>query len=172
MEWQQVVVDIFEWIPQSLEKALRGLTQADLDHRPSADTNSIGWLTWHLTRGQDRAFADFAGEKQLWIKNGWHARFGRPGDPADTGFGHRLADVAAFKSPDVTTLLEYNRAVVDRSKKYLSSMTSEDLSRPFNHPRFPTVAARLMAAINDSFQHTGQVGYLRGLMKGKGWMDV
>jgi len=65
MEWQQLIADVFVRISQGLERVLDGLTVDDLNQRPSADCNSIGWLAWHLTRSQDRNIGEFMGEEQL-----------------------------------------------------------------------------------------------------------
>jgi len=92
MEWRQLIIDIYERISQVLERALEGLTQDDLNQRPNPDSNSMGWLAWHLTRVQDRAIADLTGEEQLWVKEEWHSRFDRPADPQDVGIGHSLED--------------------------------------------------------------------------------
>jgi len=172
MEWQQLITDTYERIAQILEKTLDGLTLDDLNQQPHPDSNSIGWLAWHLTRTQDRAIADLIGEEQLWVKDGWHARFKRASDPKDTGFGHTSQDVAAFKSPDVQTVLGYHHAVLDRSKHYISNLSESDLDQELDHPRYPTVGERLVGVISDNLQHAGQVAYLRGLLKGKGWLDA
>jgi hypothetical protein len=172
MDWQQFPIDAFERILQTLEKALVDMTQADLNTQPRPDCNSMGWLAWHLTRTQDRAITDLTGEKQLWIKDSWYARFNRASDVADTGFGHKPEDVAAFKSPDAATVLGYHKAVFQQTKQYLGSLSVTGLGRKLDHPRFPTVEARLVAALNDSLQHVGQIAYVRGLLKGKGWMEV
>lgn len=172
MKWQTLIVDVFEKIPQVLGGALDGLTQEDLNHQPSHDTTSIGWLVWHLARVQDRAIAGLINEEELWVKDGWHAKFNRPPDPQDFGIGNTPEDLAAFKSPDVRTLLDYYKAAHSRTKRYLTNLTETELDRKLDHPRFPTIGVRLAALINDNLQHTGQVAYLRGLSKGKGWMDV
>ncbi len=113
------------------------------------------------------------GEEQLWTKGKWYAKFNRAADPADTGFGHTLEDVAAFKSPDSKTILEYQRAVLERTKSYRVGKLSEtELEREFENPRNPamnTVRARLLAIINDNIQHVGQAAYVRGMFKGQGW---
>jgi hypothetical protein len=172
MKWQQFIIDIYERISQVLERALEGLTQDDLNQQPKPDSNSMGWLAWHLTRVQDRAIVDLAGEEQLWIKDEWHSRFNRPPDPQDFGLSHTLEDLAAFKSPDVQTILGYHYAVMERSKHYINSLSENDLDRELDHPRFPTVGIRLLAVISDNLQHAGQVAYVHGLLKGKGWLDV
>jgi len=175
MKWQELIIDGYGRILQVLEKALSGLTQDDLNQQPHPDCNSMGWLTWHLTRVQDNHIADLMGEDQLWVKDGWHAKFNRAPDPKDIGFGHSSEDVAAFKSPDVETLLEYHRAVLERSKRYISTLSTADLDQELNEPWFqplPTVGVRLVSIMSDNLQHAGQVAYLRGLLKGKGWLGV
>ena len=172
MEWQQLIIDIYVRISQVLERALEGLTQDDLNQQPNPGSNSMGWLAWHLTRVQDRAIADLAGEEQLWIKNEWHSRFIRPADPQDVGVGHSSEDLAAFRSPDAQTLLAYHHAVLERSKHYINNLSQTDLDREIDHPKYPRVGLRLQSIISDNLQHAGQVAYVRGLLKGKGWLDV
>ena len=174
MQWQQLVTDIFEYISHELEHALDGLTVDELNQQPYPDCNSIGWLTWHLTRAQDRVTADLLGEEQLWTKDNWWARFNRTPDPKDMGFGHSLEDVAAFSSPDTSTLLEYHHAVLGQSKRYITNKLSEsELNREFDNPLNPAITnvrMQLMRLINDNMQHLGQVAYVRGMLKGWGWL--
>ncbi len=174
MKWQQLITDIYERISQELEHALDGLTVDDLNQQPRPDCNSIGWLTWHLTRCQDRVAAELLGEEQLWTKDSYYAKFNRTPDSEDTGIGDTLEDVVAFRSPDALTLLEYHRAVLEQSKRYISGKLSEtELNREFDNPRSPTITnvrTSLMRLINDNMQHLGQVNYVRGMLKGWGWL--
>jgi len=173
MKWQQLVTNIFLRISQELEMILDGLTVDELNKQPAPDANTIGWLVWHLTRGQDRGLGDAMGEEQLWIKDKWYARFNRAPDPADTGFRHGPKDVAAFRSPDGKTLLEYHRAVLERSRRYLEKELAEaDLEREVERPTLAMVLpvhVLIVGAINDGLQHVGQAAYVRGLIKGQGW---
>ena len=101
-------------------------------------------------------------------------KFNRPSDPEDIGFGHSLEQVAAFKSPDVETLLGYHRAVLERSKRYFLTLTSSDLDRELDEPWYqplPTIGVRLISILGDSLQHAGQMAYVRGLRQGKGWQQ-
>lgn len=171
MEWQGLITDGYGRVLQVLEESLDGLTQDDLNQQPHPDCNSMGWLTWHLTRIQDDHIADLMGEEQLWTSGGWHARFNRPPEPKDIGFGHSSEDVAAFRSPDVKTLLGYHRAVLEQTKGYITTLSLSDLDRELHEPWFqplPTVGVRLISVLSDSLQHAGQVAYLRGLLKSKG----
>ena len=171
MKWQQVLVDSFARVAKGLEEALAGLSQSDLDEQPHSDCNSMGWLTWHLTRGQDSAVSWLTGQKQIWIENGWHAKFNRAPNTGDSGFGAKSEDVAAFRSPEVEVLVGYHRAVFEQSKQYLGNLTTKELGRNLNSPAFPNVEALLVAMLSDGLQHLGQVAYLRGLLKGRGWMN-
>ena len=175
MEWQEMITDCYERGFQVLESALEGLGQDDLNQQPHPDCNSMGWLTWHITRVHDHHMAGLTGEEQLWIKDGWHAKFNCLADPDDTGFRHSSEEVSAFKSPNVELLLKYNRAVLERSKNYIASLSTSDLDRELNEPWFqplPTVGVRLVSIASDNLQHAGQVSYLRGLLKGEGWSNI
>ncbi len=171
MEWRDLVIDAYGRAGQVLERALGGLTQDDLNYQPHPDSNSMGWLTWHLTRAQDVRLSALMGKEQLYITDGWYAKFNRPPDPQDRGFGHSSEDVAAFRSPDVQTLLGYYRAVLERTKSFLTALPAAELGRELDEPRqpVPTVGARIVDVLSDNLQHAGQVAYLRGMLKGKGW---
>jgi hypothetical protein len=172
MEWYDLLADFYGRVLEFLENVLKGLTEDELNWQPSEDCNSIGWLTWHLTRQHDVQVASLMGEDQLWINEGWHARFGRAPDPQDIGFGHTPEQVTAFKSPDIQTLLDYHRKVLERSKKYFLTLSQADLDRKLNEPWFqplPTVGVRLISILEDSMLHAGQAAYVRGLRQGKGW---
>ena len=172
MEWHDLLSDGYGRVLDFIENVLRGLTEDDLNWQPRHDCNSIGWLAWHLTRQQDAQIASLRGEEQLWIKDGWHSKFQRPPDPEDSGFGHTPVQVSAFKSPDVQTLLDYHRAVLERSKLYFPTLSKADLDRELDEPWFqplPTVGVRLVSILEDSLLHAGQAAYVRGLCQGKGW---
>ena len=172
MEWRELIIDGYGRVLQVLEKALDGLPPDDLNQQPHPDSNSMGWITWHLTRVQDDHIADLIGEEQVWVRDGWYARFNRSPDPKDTGFGHSSEDVATFRLPDAEILLEYHRAVLERTKRYIATLSTTDLDRELNEPWFqplPTVGVRLVSILSDNLQHAGQVAYLRGQLKGKGW---
>ena len=174
MEWQQLIIDFFTRISQELERVLDGLSIDDLNRKPSPDCNSIGWLAWHLTRSHDRNLSELARKEQLWIKDKWYTRFNRAPDPSETGVGHSSEDMAAFKSADSKTILEYHHAVVELAIQYIDSNLSEtDLKRRVKSPTLKnaaTVRRRLLGIISEGLQHVGQAAYVRGLLEGKGWL--
>ena len=174
MEWKDMFIDSYDEAFKSVERALDGLSQKDLDLQSRPDCNSLGWTTWHQARELDGLISSITGEEQLWIKDRWHEKFNRSPDPTDSGTGHSPEQVAAFNSPDVTTLLEYYQAALERAKHSIISLSSSDLDRKIDDPwteYFPTVGSRLLVALAEANQHAGQVCYMRGHLKGKGWQE-
>lgn len=174
MQWQGLIADGYGRPLEVLEKALGGLAQDDLNWQPRPDCNSLGWTAWHLTRVQDAEIASLMGEEQLWVGDGWHGKFGRAPDPEDTGFGHSPEEVKAFKSPEADIQLEYFRAVLERTKRYLYTLSLADLDRELNEPWYhplPTVGVRLVSVMSDALEHAGEISYLRGLLTGRGWLS-
>lgn len=172
MEWQEILSVEFERISRSLEIALEGLTAEDLNWQPKPDSNSIGWLTWHLTRWQDAQVSSFMKKEQLWIKDEWYAKFGRPADASDHGMGDKPEDLAKFKSPDAATLLGYNRAVLAQIKDFFPTISPGDLDKVAQGTSFqppPTLGLSIIGLMTDGMQHAGQAAYVRGLRQGMGW---
>lgn len=174
MEWHDLLLDGYGRAHQLLEHVFHGLDQDDLDWQPRADCNSMGWLAWHLTRQHDAQIASLMGGEQLWLKNNWHSKFNRLADSKDVGFGHTPEQLAAFKSPDVKTLLDYHSDVLARSKRYILGLSKDDLDKELDEPWFkplPTLGVRLISIMDDAVIHAGQAAYVRGLRQGKGWQN-
>lgn len=174
MEAKDIVVDGLSRIRGILQRSLNGLSLDEVHRQPSHDTNSIAWLTWHLSRVQDNGIAGLFDQPQAWISQGWHATFGMAPDPDNEGGGHTPAQVAALRVTSVQTLLDYHNAVSECSKSYVTALSPADFDRTLNEPQYqplPTVGVRLVSILSDNLQHAGQVAYLRGLFQGKGWMS-
>jgi hypothetical protein len=167
MEWRELIVDGYDRLPDLVKEALGRLPASVLDRPPQRGANPLGWTAWHLTRVQDSQIADLAGGEQLWIRDGWHRKFKRPADPEDTGYEHTPDQVRAFRSPSVATQLAYLRAVVERTKQYLASVTPAELDRELDEPWYtprPTVGVRIVSILADCHQHAGEASYIRGLL--------
>src|SRR5712692_5785685 len=175
MDSKDVLIDGYGRIPRSLSMALEGLTAEQLTYRPTEQANSIAWLAWHLTRVQDHHLSDLAGREQAWIADGWHAKFGKPADPADTGQRYTPEQVAAIRPADPSLLLDYHNAVYQRSVEYVQTLSPADLDRVLYEPQWnpmPTVGVRLVSVISDNTQHAGQVAYLRGCIENRHWFPA
>jgi DinB family protein len=170
VEWRELIVDGYDRLPELVEDALAGVRTADLDWQPRPGCNPLGWTVWHLTRVQDSQIADLMGEADLWTRDGWHAKFGRPPDHDDSGYGHTPEQVRAFRSPSAKVQLDYLRAVTDRTKKYLASLSPTDLDRELDESWQtppPTVAVRIVSIVTDCHEHAGEASYIRGLLKAR-----
>jgi hypothetical protein len=174
MKWQQLLAEVYLKLSSEFENILDGLALEDLHRRPAPDANTIGWLLWHTTRSLDRTIGDVIRGEQLWIKEGWYARFNREPDPNETGVGHSFREAGEFKVPDIQTLRDYHRAVISVTLEYLGSLSETELDKEFEASYSSGTTApvhrRILGNINDCFQHVGQAAYVRGLLKGQGWL--
>jgi uncharacterized damage-inducible protein DinB len=160
-----VLLDAFERIRDSVHPAVNGLSEDELAYRPDAESNSIAWLVWHLTRIQDDHVADLAGRSQVWTDAGWADRFALPLDAADTGYGHD-ADAVAKVTADAASLLGYYEEVHQKTLEFVGSLAEPDLTRVVDERWNPpvTMGVRLVSVVVDDLQHVGQAAYVRGLL--------
>ena len=175
MDSKDVVVEALGRIRGLLGMSLKGLTAEQLAFRPSEQANSIAWLAWHLTRVQDHHLSDLAGREQAWIADGWHARFGKPADPGDTGQRYTPEQVAGIRPAGPQLLLDYHNAVYRRSVEYLQGVTPADMDRVLDEPQYdprPTLGVRLVSVCSDNLQHAGQMAYLRGCIEARHWFPA
>ncbi len=174
MTWQEMIMDIFDRIAAQLAQVLEDLTPEQLNYQPAPGANTIGWLTWHLTRSHDRNMSELMGLEQLWTSDGWYRRFGRNPDPAETGYRFTSEEMAAFQAPGSLIILEYHRAVLERIKEYIGNdLTESSLEQEVYSPTFDrtsSVYRTITGVINDGLQHVGQAAYVRGLITEQGWL--
>ncbi len=143
-----------------IERLRDGVTDEQFYYRPNADTNSIAWLVWHLSRWRDRTSAIVTGDTQVWIREGWFQCFGISEER--TGLGDTPEQVADFR-PDRDLVLSYadaaHRAIVDRVLKLTANQLVEHVNGLKGEPR---PAWRVLAGvIGDSSEHVGHINYLR-----------
>ena len=160
----EVLVEAFKRVQGVVHFALDGASVELLTYRPDAEANTIAWLVWHLTRGQDDHIADLMGEEQVWIAGGWVDRFDLPFDPGATGYGQSSEDVAGVRA-DAEVLALYYDAVHTRTVDYVNTLKDGDYARIVDESWNPpvTLAVRLISILADNLQHAGQASYARGL---------
>jgi hypothetical protein len=159
---QALLSDAFQRVHELVGGVTDKLSEDLSTFRPDADSNSVGWLVWHLTRIQDDHVADAAGVDQVWPA--WRDRFGLPFDDFATGYGQSSADVAAVRvSGDL--LAGYHEDVQALTNRYLQRLTLDELERVVDERWDPpvTVSVRLVSVVSDCLQHLGQAAYVRGL---------
>jgi hypothetical protein len=174
MEGAGLVLDALGRVRDMVRGALKDLSPDEMLAPPKPH---MAWLFWHLSRVQDANFSGLLERPQLWIAEGWHARFNMPPDPKDYGSGHRQTpeQVEAFTVTDQQLLLGYLDAVFAQTKAYLAAVSNNDLNRVLNEPQYqplPTLSIRLASVINCNTRHAGQIEYLRGLVKYGGWFPA
>lgn len=170
MNETNILLDAFTRVYDSLHRTLPDLTPDELTREPHPP---IGWLAWRLTRVMDSNVSRLSGREQLWIGDGWAARFGMPPEPADFGrsVSHTREQVRAFRAP-ADLLLAYHDATYSRMKSYLESVTAEELARELNEPQYqplPTVGVRLVSVLENAMTNQGQISYLKAYHRLGGW---
>src|SRR5947207_15879546 len=74
MDVSALLIELYDRIPSLARQAVDGLDPQQLTERPATQTNSIGWLIWHMTRVQDHHLAEILETDQVWTDGDWAAR--------------------------------------------------------------------------------------------------
>lgn len=167
MEGNEVLIEAFGRVSEHVHGVLDGIDEAWLTRTPVAGVNPIGWLVWHIARGQDIQVAMLVDAEQEWVDGGWATRFSLEPDPWNMGYGHTAEQVAAVRPESVQVLLDYYDAVWARTRTVLEAVTTADLDRVVDENWDPpvTMGVRLVSIVDDDVQHAGQALYLRGLFE-------
>jgi Protein of unknown function (DUF664) len=166
MELRELLIDLFDRIPEHIHEALDGIGVEELSTPPEPGANPIGWEIWHLTRVQDDHIADILGQDQVWSKGDWARRFGLPADPGNTGYGHSWKEVMSIRPESAEVLFEYYDAVAARTRELLERVTPTDLDRIVDENWDPpvTMGVRLISVVDDDIQHAAHAAYTRGIL--------
>jgi len=158
---------------EMVEAAMDGLDDELLAKRPVEGCNSIAWIFWHMNRVVD-IFVNIRLRKEpvLWVRDGWHLKFGM--DEKARIMGWTTQQAAAWAPPAQEVQMGYFVAVKSDAREYITSLTVEDLTRSVTFPpeaqtQDHTIATALGQLVWDNVAHGGQIAYLRGLHKGMGW---
>lgn len=165
----RVLLDGFSRVREGVEGVLDGIDERHLTWRTDREANTVAWLVWHLTRVEDDHLAAAFDSAQLWHADGWERRFGLPLPQGATGYGMDAAEVAKVSAP-AGLLLDYHRAVAERTQSLVAGVGSGDLERVVDERWDPpvTLEVRLVSVVSDALQHVGQAAYVRGLAERAG----
>ena len=164
MKSNELLLDAFARIRETVAATLEGADDEVLHRRPSGNGNSVAWLIWHLSRVEDAQLASAAGLEQVWTSRGFSGRFELPLSERDTGYGHSSSQVDAVKAPP-ELLLDYYDAVHWQTVEFLAGLGDADFDRIVDTRWDPpvTLGVRLVSTIADCLQHAGQAAYAKGL---------
>jgi hypothetical protein len=165
-----ILLDAFSRVHESLHRTLADITPEELTKEPHP---SIGWLAWRISRVMDANVSRLSGREQLWIGEGWAARFAMPPEAADYGRSarHTREQVSSFRA-SAQQLLNYHDATYERMKTYLNSLSADELARELDEPQYdprPTVAVRLVSVLENAMTNEGQISYLKAYHRLGGW---
>lgn len=147
-------------------RSIEDLTQAELNHRPGDEVNSIGFDIWHVVRTIDNViFFVFDREQPIWLRDGFDERFGLPRVAQGTGMAQDESHALEF--PEPSAFREYVEAVRAAVMPKIAAMSVEELSettelRPWgDRPKMEHIGQVLIAHGNG---HLGRTSMARSLI--------
>jgi uncharacterized damage-inducible protein DinB len=166
MKATEMVLKSLEENTGYVEDAIEGLTAEELAWSPKPHSNTIIFLMWHLARVEDFWINRIlkAG-KDIYESEGWYQKFSTPAQ--DSGIGYDVAKLKAWPVPAMQLLKEYAAAVRKSTRAYVETITEKQLdeARDFGWNK-NTVGWALTHLVSEVGEHSGQIGYIRGIMKG------
>jgi hypothetical protein len=113
-----------------VDRALEDVDAVILRSQPNGQSNSIGWLLWHMSRVVDRFVHTWCQDApQLWVKDNWHEKFGLDANPDDTGQGWSEDQVAGWQLPAKNLLVDYYDVVKAAAREHIQPLSASDLER-------------------------------------------
>ena len=149
-----------------LKTKLEGLTEAEIYWNATLGSNSIAWLVWHMARVEDGWInSTIAGGESVWDSGNWAERTGVTYENGD--FGETDDEAPSLPVVDVGVVIDYYDAVRAAAFEVIDDMTDEDLSQSFTRGnRSVTWSWILGHVLVEEAQHLGQVGFIRGMIRG------
>ncbi len=149
-----------------VSNAIKGLSRDELAWSPKPHSNTIAFLLWHLARVEDFWINRIllAG-KEIYESAGWYKKFGTPAQ--DSGFGYDVKKLKAWPVPTLKLLKDYAAVVRKQTLAYLKSISEKQLDEPRDFGwRKGTTGSALSHLISEVGEHSGQIGYIKGVIKG------
>jgi len=168
---QDFIRQAFETNWEWTERYIDGLTQEEIEYRPTNQSHSIGFILWHYGRALDMWVQTRAkGGIQLY-EQGWAERLGMAPEPTDVGFGYGVEELDNWTCPDRELLVDYANAARHNLLEYLASLDEDTLLNTQMTTRWGetiNLARMFSILLWEVNQHGGQTSYLRGMQRGLG----
>lgn len=161
-----IILQSLEENEEYIQGALKFLTEKELAWSPEPHSNPIIFLMWHLARVEDFWINQaLKGGKQIYETEGWYKKFKT--EAQDGGMGFDVAKLKAWPVPALKLLNEYKAAVRKIAVAYISALTEKQLDEPKDFGwNKGTAGWALKHLICEVGEHSGQIGYIKGIMKG------
>jgi uncharacterized damage-inducible protein DinB len=149
-----------------IEDAIKKLSAEELAWRPKSHSNSIVFLMWHLARVEDLWINRLLKSgKELYESENWYQKFKTTAQ--DMGGFFDEAKLASWPVPELGLLKQYKAAVRKSTLTYLKTLDEKSLDEPRDYGWMKgTVGWALSHLISEIGEHSGQIGYIKGIMKG------
>ncbi len=157
----------WEW----LERYLDGLTQEEIEYRPSDQCHCIGFIVWHYGRALDMWTQTLARKQPQLYEREWAERLGFEPEAMDVGFGYGVEELAGWRCPEKEMLVRYAVAARDNFLGFLAEHDDDSLTGTTMTTRRGdeiTVAKMFSMLLWEINQHGGQAAYIRGMQRGLG----
>ena len=168
MELKEFIELRLDRVKQVTERVMNDLTHEELEWQPKPESNSIGLIYFHMARAEDRFVQEFIQNKpRIWETEKWYEKLNMSVDDAG-GMGYTAEQVDVFVAPPLKDMQAFAAAVRKQSMDYLGKMTPEKFDENITLARFGEMSVGNVWTIilNHLTQHTGEIGYLRGLQRG------
>jgi hypothetical protein len=151
---------------RGISRVLDGLTRQEITWRPCSGCNSIGLIVYHVARFEDMLIqARIQAKTQIWEMDKWYQKMNLPME--DAGSHYTIEQVNAFIVPELAVINNYADAVREGTLEYLKNMQPSELNRNITTWRGSLPLSGVLAMlIGHTFQHTGEISYLRGIQRG------
>jgi uncharacterized damage-inducible protein DinB len=162
----ELILQALEENDKYVQDALKYLKEEELTWRPEPHSNSIIFLMWHLARVEDLWINRILkGGKELYETQNWYTQFKTPAQ--DNGGFYDVAALMNWPVPALKLLNEYRVAVRKSAILFISSLSEKQLDEPkdFGWSKGTTGSA-LKHLVCEVGEHSGQIGYIKGIMKG------
>lgn len=166
MEIKDYIKTELDGLKRNSTRTLNTLTQQELNWRPACGCNSMGLILFHVARSEDSFVQTrLQGKPQIWESGKWYNKLNMA--ESEIGSHYTIDQVNAFTAPNLKDLLGYYEAVRAKTLDYLNNLTPEMFERIVKLPfgEF-SVAGIFSLIVTHAAEHTGEISYLRGLLRG------
>ena len=166
MELKEHIKSDLDGLKRGTTRVLNTLTQQELMWRPACGCNSMGLILFHVAKHEDWFMqANLHRKPQVWESGKWYNKLNMV--LSETGSHYTIDQVNAFPVPDMNNLLAYYEDVRTKTLDYLNGLTPDSFDKKVKLPfgEF-TLAGVFSDLVSHTAQHTGEMSYLRGMLRG------